>query len=91
MSGGIIGTCGKADLNRLDRCGRIVYNSFIVNTKRKSQNLQRFGGNQSPNPVHYPGRCYSFEINIGCTELANAIKPPWYFVQSMKNHGGLDE
>ena len=58
----------------LDKIGRVVYNRFIVNTKRKSQNLQRFGGNQSPNPVHYPGRCYSFEIIVGCAELAYAIK-----------------
>jgi len=36
--------------------------------------LQRIGGNSSPNLLHLPGRCYSFEINIGCAELAYAIK-----------------
>ena len=74
----------------LDKIGRVVYNRFKMKNKVDYKTSQRIGGNSSPNLLHLPGRCYSFETNIGCTESAYALKPPWCFVQSMKNHGGLD-
>ena len=63
-------------LKSLDRYGQIVYNRFKMKNKVDYKTLQRIGGNSSPNLLHLPGRCYSFEANkiMGRTELANAIK-----------------